>query len=136
MANEYKQSLEFTLHELNAGMQIAKEDIKTKIKENGPYFIKGALSSIFSLLPFQKRHEFPSENFSKLKTIYYTNCFGEMNTQNNLSASIGFLSALGVYYGIGSNYASTSELLGVQALILLPFSIQYVSNSQPKTIQR
>ena len=65
MVNEYRNSLEFTLAELKTGLEIAKEDLTQSLKENSPYFIRGALSSFFSLLPFQERHELTQTSFSK-----------------------------------------------------------------------
>jgi len=51
-------------------------------------------------------------------------------------AGVGFFSSLACYYGIGMNYANFNELLGLQAIILVPFSMQYASNCMPKTIKR
>lgn len=136
MDSQYKKSLEFTLNEIHSGLDIAREDFLNFAKENAPYFVKGAISSFVSLLPFQERHEFTPENFSKWKTIYYTSKLDEMNKQQKISAGVGFLSSLGVYYGIGTCYTNASNLLCAQALILIPFSMQYVLNCQPKTIRR
>ena len=136
MVNEYKKSLEFTLNEIQSGLDIAKEHFLNFAKENAPYFVKGALSSFFSLLPFQEKHELTQTNFSKFKTIYYTSILNEMNNKEKISAGVGFFSSLGCYYGIGTSYANLNELLGLQAIILVPFSMQYASNCMPKTIKR
>lgn len=136
MEKQYKHYLEDRLSDLYLGLDIAKKDILDFTKENGPYFLKGALSPFFSLLPFQQRHELPINNFSKFKTIYYTSILNEMKNKEKNSAGVGFLSSLGCYYGIGMNYANFNELLGFQALILVPFSMQYVFNCQPKTIRK
>ena len=59
-----------------------------------------------------------------------------MDNKEKISAGVGFLSTLSAYYGIGMNYTNFNELLGVQALITVPFSMQYAFNSLPKTIRR
>ncbi len=136
MDSQYKKSLEFTLNEIQSGLDIAKEDFLHFAKENGSYFVKGAMSSFFSLLPFQQRHELPQEKFSKYKTIYYISTLNEMKTKDKILAGAGFFSSLASYYGIGMSYTNFNELLGLQAIILVPFSMQYASNCMPKTIKR
>jgi len=136
MDSQYKKSLEFTLNEIHSGLYIAKEDFLNFAKENAPYFVKGAMSSFFSLLPFQERHELTQTSFSKFKTVYYTSVLNEMDNKEKILAGVGFFSSLACYYGIGMNYANFNELLGLQAIILVPFSMQYASNCMPKTIKR
>lgn len=120
MNSQYKESLEFTLSELKSGMQIAKEDIFNFSNKNIPYFTRGFLSTFFSIIPFQERHEYTSTNIPRRTNVYYTSRFEDMNKKEKILSAVGASLSLGMYYGVGfSKGYSIEDLMVVHAFILL-----------------